>query len=322
MAFIDEVTLSVQSGKGGDGVVRWLRTKQKARGGPSGGDGGKGGDVIAVGVRDLAILAQYRHDRQFKAENGGDGSGSLKHGARGKDVRVKVPVGTSIELETGEIHEISEEGQEIVLYRGGIGGYGNAHFKSSTNQNPFERTVGKPAMGGEVKLVLKIIADVGLVGLPNAGKSSLINALTRSKSKVGEYPFTTLEPHLGDLHGYILADIPGLIEGASSGRGLGTRFLRHIEKTRYIIHLVSSEQEDPVIAYNEIRKELDAFGAHLGEKKEVILLTKTDLFEEGEVKEKKERLKRATQREVLEMSTHSPALVKAFSDHLTQLLAS
>ncbi|MDB5244338.1 MAG: GTPase Obg [Parcubacteria group bacterium] len=320
MAFVDEAHIHAESGKGGDGVIRWLRTKQTMRGGPSGGDGGKGGDVILVGVRDLAALAHYRYEKKFKAQAGEAGQSDLKHGKMGEDCILKVPVGTFIRvLETGEEHEITEEDQRILLFKGGYGGLGNARFKSSTNQNPFQQTLGKKAKGGDIHLTLKLIADAGLIGLPNAGKSSLLNALTRAKSKVGAYAFTTLEPNLGEFYGYILADIPGLIEGASSGKGLGTKFLKHIERTGILLHLVSAEQEDPVETYREVRNEIELFGRGLEEKREVIILSKTDLVEPKELAEKVKKLEKATKREVLSVSAIDPDSIKLFSDTLSQL---
>lgn len=318
MAFVDQVKVYVASGKGGDGVVRWLRTKETARGGPSGGDGGKGGDVVLVGVRDLGALAHYRYEKKFHAEEGEAGKNQLKHGSNGADVVLQVPVGTLVRVvETGEEQEITHEGQKVVLFKGGYGGLGNARFKSSTHQNPFEKTTGKPGKGGEIELTLKIIADAGLIGLPNAGKSSLLNALTRAKSKVGAYPFTTLEPNLGEFYGRVLADIPGLIEGASSGKGLGIKFLKHIERTGILLHLVSAITEDPLAAYGEVRKEIEAFGHGLGEKREIIVLSKTDLISQEEVEIKKQLLINETEKEVLMVSVMDQESLKAFSDVLS-----
>lgn len=322
MAFVDEVKIWASAGKGGDGVVRWLRTKETARGGPSGGDGGRGGDVILVGVRDYAALSQYRYEKSFHAENGEMGKSELKQGADGNPVFLKVPVGTVARVvQTGDTHEVIEEGQHVVLFRGGKGGKGNARFKSSTHQNPFERTVGKEGEYGDIELTLRIIADVGFIGLPNAGKSSLLNALTRSKSRVGDYPFTTLEPHLGDFYGHILADIPGLIKGASSGRGLGIKFLKHIERTGIILHVVSADQDDPVAAYGEVRKEIEAFGHGLGQKREIIVLSKADLVSRTELEMKVQLLARETDREVLTVSVEDATLLKQFSDKLGKILS-
>lgn len=319
MAFVDEAKIYAASGKGGDGVIRWLRNKETARGGPSGGDGGKGGDVVLVGVRDLAALAHYRYEKDFRAQPGEAGKNQLQHGADGADLHLSVPVGTVARVvETGEEYEVTEEGQKLVLFQGGYGGKGNARFKSSTNQNPFQQTSGKEGEGGTIVLSLKIIADAGLVGLPSAGKSSLLNALTRAKSKVGAYPFTTLAPHLGDFYGHIIADIPGLIEGASSGRGLGIKFLKHIERTGIILHLVSANQEDPVAAYREVRNEIELFGRGLPEKREIIVLSKADLVSEEELAAKGELLK-SLGKEVLVSSIEDDEILKAFSDRLTQV---
>lgn len=322
MAFVDEATIYVESGTGGDGVIRWLRTKETARGGPSGGDGGRGGDVVMVAVRDLAALARYRYEKKFHAENGEAGKGQLKHGSNGANALIPVPVGTVVRvIDTGEEFEMTREGEERVLFRGGRGGLGNARFKSSTNQNPFQQTAGKKGKGGDIKMTLKIIADAGLVGLPNAGKSSLLNSLTRSKSKVGSYPFTTLEPHLGDFNGYILADIPGLIEGASSGRGLGTKFLKHVERTGILLHLVSAEQDNPLAAYQEVRTEVESFGSELISKPEILILSKTDLVSTEEMVTKRALLEKGTGREVLTVTSKDPSSVKRLADRLTKIFS-
>lgn len=321
MAFVDEAKIYAKAGNGGDGVIRWLRTKETARGGPSGGDGGSGGDVVLVGVRDLAALSHYRYDKKFLAENGEAGKKELKHGGNGAAVELKVPIGTTVRvLETGAKYEITKEDERMVIFHGGRGGLGNARFKSSTNQNPFQQTNGTEGEGGTVELSLKIIADVGLIGLPNAGKSSLLNALTRAKSKVGDYPFTTLEPHLGEFYGYVIADIPGLIEGASSGRGLGTKFLKHVERTGILAHLVSADQDDPLAAYKVVRGEVESFGPALSEKREIILLSKTDLVTADERNAKVRQLAEETNREVLPISVEDKESLKGFSDRLTSIL--
>ncbi len=322
MAFVDEAKIYAESGKGGDGVVRWLRTKESARGGPSGGDGGKGGDVVLVGVRDLAVLSRYRYEKKFHAQDGEAGKSELKHGKNGEDAVLNVPVGTLARVvETGDEYEITKEGEQIVLFRGGKGGLGNARFKSSTHQNPFERTKGREGKGGNIELTLKIIADVGLIGLPNAGKSSLLNALTRAKSKVGSYPFTTLEPNLADFYGHILADIPGLIEGASSGRGLGIKFLRHVERTGILLHLVSAITDDPLAAYREVHTEIESFGHGLVNKREIIVLSKIDLISPEECETKVQSLARETGREVLLVSVEDPNILKKFSDQFANILS-
>jgi GTPase len=319
MAFVDEAKIYAKSGKGGDGVIRWLRTKETARGGPSGGDGGKGGDVVLLGVRDFAALARYRYEKKFHAENGEAGKRELKHGAQGADVLLSVPVGTFARIiETGEEYEMIREGERIVLFRGGKGGLGNARFRSSTNQNPFQQTAGKEGKGGNIEFTFKIIADAGLIGLPNAGKSSLLNALTRAKSKVGAYPFTTLEPNLGDFHGHILADIPGLIEGASSGRGLGIKFLKHVERTGILLHLVSADQDDPLAAYKEVHREIESFGHGLANKREFIILSKIDLVSPEMCETKMQLLARGSGREVIPVSVEDPAALKKFSSRLSK----
>lgn len=324
MAFVDEVVIHAQAGKGGDGVVRWLHSKETEWGGPSGGDGGRGGDVVLEAVHDLGALASYRYSKKFSAEAGAAGAAFTKHGKDGAPIVLRVPVGTTAEaISTGETYELLEEGQRIVVYKGGGGGFGNDHYKSSTNQNPFQSTPGKPGEGGDIRITLKLIADVGLVGFPNAGKSSLLNGLTRAKSKVGAYPFTTLDPHLGDFYGRLIADIPGLIEGASSGKGLGSKFLRHIERTKFLVHLVSAEQDDVAKAYRSIRDELIAFGKGLAEKPELVVLSKIDLLMPEELEKKLSDLRGvAGEREVTTLSVAEPEALKAFSDHLARLLES
>jgi GTP-binding protein len=321
MAFVDEVTIHATAGHGGSGVVRWAHIKGKEKGGPSGGDGGRGGDIIFEGVRDLAVLSNYRYSKKFRAENGDSGDANNKHGADGKPVVLQVPVGTIIRDTTrNETVEILAAGERKVLLKGGPGGFGNDHFKSSTHQNPMEATPGKPGQAGDIRITLKLIADAGLVGFPNAGKSSLLNALTNATSKVGAYPFTTLSPHLGDLYGYLLADIPGLIEGASTGRGLGSKFLRHVERTRFIVHLVSAEQDDLAVAYTNIRKELEAFGSGLSEKQELVVLSKSDLLTPEEEGKAIKTLEEVSGKEVVSVSILDDASLKKLSDRLAKLL--
>ncbi len=321
MAFVDEITIHATAGHGGSGVVRWMHIKGTEKGGPSGGDGGKGGDIIFEGVRDLSVLSSYRYEKKFRAENGDSGDSNNKHGADGKPVILQVPVGTIVRDTTrGEEFEILAVGERKVMFKGGAGGFGNDHFKSSTHQNPMEATPGKAGQAGDIRITLKLIADAGFVGFPNAGKSSLLNALTRAQSKVGAYPFTTLAPHLGDLYGYLLADIPGLIEGASSGKGLGSKFLRHIERTRFIVHLVSAEQEDLVSAYTNIRKELEVFGSGLSEKQELVVLSKTDLLTPEQVGKALEDLKKVSGKEVIGISILDDESIKRISDVLSQML--
>ena len=321
MAFIDEVTIHAKAGRGGNGIIHWLRTKETARGGPDGGDGGRGGDVLLVGVRDYAALSSYRHIKKFTAEDGEAGKGRLKHGKDGGALMLPVPIGTLAQVEGKGEYDVLTEGEPVLILKGGSGGKGNARFKSSTHQNPFEQTNGRAGEEGEVRLTLKLIADAGLVGLPNAGKSSLLNALTRAKSKVGSYAFTTLEPNLGTFYGHVLADIPGLIEGASAGRGLGIRFLKHVERTGILLHLVSADAVDPLAAYEEVRREIEAFGPTLSKKQEFIILSKIDLVTDAERETKRELLARETGREVLEVSVLDPKSLKSFRDKLSKILS-
>lgn len=323
MAFVDELRVHAQAGHGGPGVIRWLRVKETAKGGPSGGDGGRGGDIVLEGVRDLGALASYRFTKKFRGENGKPGGSFNKHGKDAAPTVLKVPVGTEARIvTTGETFEILKVGDRVVVFKGGPGGFGNAHFKSSINQNPFQSTPGKPGGVGDIEIVLKLIADAGLIGFPNAGKSSLLNALTRAQSKIGAYPFTTLDPHLGDFYGRLLADIPGLIEGASEGRGLGSKFLRHIERTGLLVHLVSAEQEDLAGAYAAIRKELTAFGKGLQEKKELVVLSKADLLSPEDLERAVSVLTEASGKEVLPLSVTDSVLLKSFSDRLSKELSS
>ena len=282
---VDDVTVQLQGGSGGPGIVGFNKTKGNI--GPTGGNGGPGGDVVLEGVSDISALLQFRYKKHFKAEDGGQGTTRLRDGARGEDLVLKVPTGTVItNLDTGWTHELTKEGEQVVVAKGGYRGRGNYHFRASTNTTPKESEEGQPGEHFSFRLELKMIADVGLIGLPSAGKSSLLNMLTGAHSKVGAYAFTTLEPHLGSYHGLILADVPGLIEGASEGKGLGDKFLRHIERTRVLFHLVPSDSDDVLRDYRVIRKELEAYSATLGKKKEYVLLTKTDLIDEKETKKK------------------------------------
>lgn len=277
MAFVDELKINLKAGKGGDGVVRWLHLKGKEFSGPAGGSGGKGGDVYVKGVRDSAILEKYVQKPFIHAEDGHPGGNKKQTGADGQDVIVDVPLGSYIKnLETGIEYEILEKDQMIKVLHGGRGGLGNSMFKGPINRSPKQQTDGKPGEEADFYIELRLIADYGLIGLPNAGKSTLLNTLTDSKSKVGNYNFTTLEPHLGDMYGTIIADIPGLIEGASEGKGLGHKFLRHITRTEELIHCISIESDDIMRDYNTIRNELKAFNPDLIKKEEIIVITKTD----------------------------------------------
>lgn len=291
---IDEVTVHFKAGAGGNGVAMFTKTKMAL--GPVGGTGGKGASIYLEGVADISALASLANQSIIKAPNGENGRGQLTDGKNGKDVIVRVPTNTRVvNVETGEMWEITKVGEQLLIAEGGRGGRGNDEFRSSTNTTPREFEEGRA--GGEVtlRLELRLIASVGLVGLPNAGKSSLLNALTSAKSKVGNYPFTTLEPSLGSYYGLIIADIPGLIEGAAVGKGLGVKFLKHIERTKRLFHLVSAESDDVVRDYEIVRGELKKYNPELIEKKEYVLLSHADMVEPQVLQQKLEELKKVSQ---------------------------
>ena len=242
MAFVDELKIHLKAGRGGDGVVRWLHLKGKEYSGPCGGNGGKGGDVYIKAVRNSSILEKYKHNVELHADNGNPGEDRSKTGADGEDYVMELPLGSYVRnLETGVDYELLEDGQTIKVLRGGNGGLGNEMFKGPINRAPVQSTSGKDGEEADFYIELRLIADYGLIGLPNAGKSTLLNTLTNSRSKVGNYRFTTLEPHLGDMYGVVIADIPGLIEGASEGKGLGHKFLRHIQRTGALLHCIAAD---------------------------------------------------------------------------------
>lgn len=289
---VDEVTIKLEAGHGGKGAVAFQKVRLSR--GPTGGDGGRGGSIYFEAVSDLSALAQYAVKKTVRAEKGGDGRGQFIDGRSGADMVLKVPTGTTVRnLGTGFARELNAVGERILVAGGGAGGRGNFKFRSSTNTTPKESEEGKPGDTAEYRLELRLIADVGLVGLPNAGKSSLLNELTAAHSKVGSYAFTTLEPHLGAYYELILADIPGLIEGASEGKGLGDKFLKHVERTKTLFHLVSAESDDPVRDYRIVRKELEAYGAELAKKDEHVFLTKSDTVSPERLAEEVGALKKA-----------------------------
>ena len=299
MKFLDQAKVYIRSGNGGNGCSSFRREKYIEFGGPNGGDGGRGGDVIAVAVEGLNTLIDFRYQLHFKAQRGRPGQGRQMTGANGKHAIIKLPVGTEIiDEETGEtIADLTEVGQEITLLRGGDGGYGNLHYKSSTNRAPRRADPGWPGQEMTIILRLKLIADAGLVGLPNAGKSTFLAATSRATPKIADYPFTTLHPQLGVVYTqgqeFVLADIPGLIEGAHEGLGLGDRFLGHIERCGVLLHLIDGTQEDVVGAWRTVRHEMEEYGGGLGEKPEIIGLNKCDALDDETIAERKAALEKA-----------------------------
>lgn len=287
---IDDVKIRVTAGAGGKGAVAFNKNLMSL--GPVGGSGGKGGNVYVEGVSDLGALKKFRLRKEFKTENGQDGRPQFCDGKNASDLVLTIPVGTVVHnLETGENIEITKIGQQVVITRGGVGGKGNFHFRSSTNTTPKEFEYGGLGESFEIRFELKLIADVGFVGLPNVGKSSLLNELTNAKSKVANYPFTTLEPNLGAYYDLILADLPGLIEGASFGKGLGIKFLRHIERTKILFHFVAADSADPVSDYKTVRNELGSYNKMLLEKPEYVFLSKKDAVSEVAAGETSKKLK-------------------------------
>ena len=288
---IDEVKIKLQGGNGGDGCVAF--NKNKGEKGPTGGNGGNGGNVYLEGTSNLTALNKFRFKKEFLAGDGVAGKNKILDGKNGKDLILKVPIGTvAHNLNTRRDVEIVKNEEKILIAKGGKGGRGNYFFRSSINTTPKEFEKGGNGRDFDFLLELRLIADVGLIGLPSAGKSSLLNVLTKAKAKVAAYPFTTLEPNLGDFYGLIIADIPGLIEGASSGKGLGIKFLRHIKRTEILIHCISSESENLLNDYQAIKNELKKYELKLARKREYIFLTKTDLIGEKEIKEKVGELKK------------------------------
>jgi GTPase len=311
MKFLDEAKVYIASGAGGNGCVSFRREKFIEFGGPNGGDGGKGGDAVVEAVNGLNTLIDYRYQQHFKAQRGGNGMGKDRAGANGKDVVLKVPIGTQVYEEDGEtlIADLTEVGQRATIAKGGNGGFGNAHFKSSTNRAPRHANPGQPGEERTIRLRLKLIADAGLIGLPNAGKSTFLAAVSAAKPKIADYPFTTLHPQLGvvkvDEREFVLADLPGLIEGAHEGTGLGDRFLGHTERCRVLLHLVDGTIEDAGAAYRTVRAELEAYGQGLSEKPEIVALSKADAMAPELVKAQSAKLKKACKKTPLVLSAQS-----------------
>lgn len=311
MKFLDEAKVYIASGAGGNGCVSFRREKFIEFGGPNGGDGGHGGDVIVEAVNGLNTLIDYRFQQHFKAKSGGGGMGRDRHGANGADMVMKVPAGTQIYEEDGEtlLADLAKVGDKVVLAKGGNGGFGNAYFKSSTNRAPRHANPGQPGEERTIRLRLKLIADAGLVGLPNAGKSTFLAAVSAAKPKIADYPFTTLHPQLGvfavDGREFVMADIPGLIEGAHEGVGLGDRFLGHVERCRVLLHLVDATYEDAGAAYKTVRTELKAYSEDLAAKPEIVALSKADAMTPERIEEQLKSLKKASKKTPLVLSAHS-----------------
>ena len=311
MKFLDEAKVYIASGAGGNGCVSFRREKFIEFGGPNGGDGGRGGSVIVEAVNGLNTLIDYRFQQHFKAKSGGGGMGRDRHGANGADMVMKVPAGTQIYEEDGEtlLADLAKVGDKVVLAKGGNGGFGNAYFKSSTNRAPRHANPGQPGEERTIRLRLKLIADAGLVGLPNAGKSTFLAAVSAAKPKIADYPFTTLHPQLGvfavDGREFVMADIPGLIEGAHEGVGLGDRFLGHVERCRVLLHLVDATYEDAGAAYKTVRTELKAYSEDLAAKPEIVALSKADAMTPERIEEQLKSLKKASKKMPLVLSAHS-----------------
>jgi len=319
MNFVDEIQLEGVAGNGGDGVVRWNNSRNNPKGGPAGGNGGRGGDVRIRTVRDISLLSKYRGNTLFEAGHGEHGGKNSLYGADGEDVIIDLPIGAIVKIDGKDPIELLNEGEEFLVLKGGVGGFGNEHFKGSRNVAPKESTKGKKGERGILEIELRLIADLGLVGFPNAGKSSLLNALTNAKAKVGSYEFTTLDPNLGDLYGYIIADIPGIIEGASEGRGLGHKFLRHINRTKALIYCISAEQDDPVLAFKTLKNELVKHDERLAEIPFLIALTKIDLLSEDEIEKLKNALGEISET-VYPISIFDDVSIKLLSDGLVSFL--
>jgi GTP-binding protein len=327
MHFLDQAKIYVRSGAGGPGAVSFRREKFVEFGGPDGGDGGKGGDIVFEAVPGLNTLIDFRYTQHFRAPRGKGGSGSNRTGAGGADLVVKVPIGTQVLADDDDrslLADLTREGQRVVLLKGGMGGRGNASYKTSTNRAPRQHQTGEDGEEMWLWLRLKLLADVGLVGLPNAGKSTFLNSVSNAGAKVGDYPFTTLRPQLGVVRHkgreFVLADIPGLIEGAAEGAGIGDRFLGHVERTRLLLHLIPADADDPVEAWRVVRGELDEYGAGLVQKPEIIALSKTDLLDEKERTKLVRKLEKATGATVFPVSAPLSEGVEPLLDRIVETL--
>jgi GTPase len=326
MHFLDQAKVYLSSGAGGPGAVAFRREKFVEYGGPDGGNGGKGGDIVFEAVPGLNTLIDFRYTQHFRAPRGKGGSGSNRTGAGGDDLIIRVPIGTQVLSEDKEhvLADFTKVGERRVYLRGGDGGRGNATYKTSTNRAPRQHGTGWPGEEAWVWLRLKLLADAGLLGLPNAGKSTFINAVTNARAKVGAYPFTTVRPQLGVVthhdREFVVADIPGLIEGAADGAGIGDRFLGHIERCRVLLHLVDATGDDPVGAYRTVRNELDIYGAGLIDKPEVIGLNKIDALDPADVKKLMTKLKRASKAEIMPLSGAAGTGIDAVLDRLSDAI--
>src|SRR5476651_1301925 len=326
MKFLDQCKIYLRSGDGGDGVVGFRREKYIEFGGPDGGNGGKGGDIVFEAQQNLNTLIDFRYTQHFRAKKGGNGSGADRTGAGSSDVVVKVPIGTQVFAEDQEtmLADLDRPGKRVILLRGGDGGFGNAHFKTSTNRAPRRATKGWPGEERWVWLRLKLIADIGLIGLPNAGKSTFLSVNTNARPKIADYPFTTLTPGLGVVkvgnREFVMADIPGLIEGAHEGAGLGTRFLGHVERCRALLHLVDGTQDDVGLAYKTVRTELKAYGGNLVDRKSVVALNKTDAMTAEDIEAKRAKLAKASRKTVHVISGVAGHGVQALLHELMKLV--
>ncbi len=326
MKFLDEAKIYCESGKGGPGAVSFRREKFVEHGGPNGGDGGRGGDVIIEVVADTNTLIDFRYTQHFRAKPGMHGMGDNRSGKGGDDCIIKIPVGTLILAEDKEtvLYDCTVAGDRFTLLKGGDGGKGNAHYKSSTNQAPRKSTPGFPGDEIAIWLRLKLIADVGLLGLPNAGKSTFLSVVSNAKPKIADYPFTTLHPNLGvvrvDTMEFVIADIPGLIEGASEGQGLGTRFLGHVERTAALLHLVDCTQDDPHEAYNVIRAELEKYDEDLSHRTEIIALTKADALGPELAEHVRQEFEAKTGKKTFLISSVAKLGIDPLLNHLSRLI--